>query len=124
MKIKREELKKLIFQHYSKRPDLACFEYLESLRNKKYEDSEKEVTFIKVKNFVRNFKKKFEQPKFGKKKILFEKFHHEWLHSLCSDTYRALSTKYSWVLVSPTVYKILAHSAEFAESLPLPVGMF
>jgi hypothetical protein len=45
-------------------------------------------------------------------------------HSLCSDTYRALLTKYPWVKVSPTVHKILAHSAEIAEFLPLPLGMF
>lgn len=43
---------------------------------------------------------------------------------LCSDTYRLLLTKYKWVHVCPTVHKILAHSAEVAESLPLPLGMF
>jgi hypothetical protein len=46
------------------------------------------------------------------------------LRTLCSDTYRLLLTKYPWVLVSPTVHKILAHSADIVESLPLPLGMF
>jgi hypothetical protein len=45
-------------------------------------------------------------------------------HSFCSETYRMILTKYPWVLISPTVHKVLAHSCEVAESLPLPLGMF
>lgn len=45
-------------------------------------------------------------------------------HAFCSETYRELLQKYPWVHVSPSVHKILAHSAQVAESLPLPLGMF
>jgi hypothetical protein len=79
MKIKREEVKEIIFKNYSKRPDLKCFEYLKSLRSKEYEESESDIVFNKMKNFVKNFKSKFEDSKFGRKKDRFERVLHEWL---------------------------------------------
>lgn len=79
MKVKRENFKDIILKNYRKRPDLRCIEYLESLREKKYEENELKFVKEKLNNFVRNFKIKFESSKVSRRVDLFVKIYGEWL---------------------------------------------
>jgi hypothetical protein len=55
----------------------------------------------------------------SKSKIKIDPF-----QEFCHSTYRLLMSKYPWCSISSTVHKILIHSCELSEALPLSLGYF
>lgn len=80
MKIRRSVFSDIINENYKNRPDLKCLDKIEELRCNEYEESEKKAVINKIRIFVKQFKRRFENPRVSRRKDLLKKFYNDWLN--------------------------------------------